>query len=429
MSNLTSHQQQAFDKLVEYVKDTESTHLFHKFSGKAGSGKTFTIASFIKWYRDEYSSHQVFVAAPSHKALKNLVNALASLNLTVEKDYEARTVSSYLGKRPVMNVNTGIEEFVSNESHQPIKPNLLIVDEYSMIGKGDIISILSSVQGTGIKLIFVGDLNQLPPIGEDKSYLFFCECSQSLLSEVVRYSGELAIVADSYTKSYTIPVTKRLPIVNSFKDDTMNWSSKLDWIDRFVKRARHDIDTDNKSGSRILAYTNKACDKWNYWVRTELWEELKPFNIGDRLISTRPLFRHSKIDSSWQIAANNSSEFSVIGESYEKNISMFGANYDYHVVPVKAENNLPFSLFVISKSSSSKLGNDLDKYRKGKAWQKFYTLQNTFDSISFGYAITVHKSQGSTFDSAFLDLADIQKDGSRQMMYTALTRSKEIHFF
>lgn len=426
---LTKHQQWGFDELTKYATQ-HSKHPFFRFSGKAGTGKTFTIATFIRWFNNQFPAKKILVLAPSHKALKNLVKALESNALTLDREYEARTISSYLGKRPVMNCDTGKESFESDALTESLPPDLLIVDEYSMIQKSDVMEILSSVIDDETKLIFVGDLNQLPPIGEDKSCLFSLQSGKSQLNEIIRYSGELAVIADSYTESYTTEIHQQLPIRQSLKDETITqYRTKLGWIEEFIERVRVDIASGNTSGSRILCFTNKACEKWNFWVRADLWEDLKPYNVGDRLIATRPLFRPSKIDSSWQIAANNSSEFTVIRDCETHSISIYGVEYFYHVIPVITEMGLETNLYGIAKKSAQLRDDVINDYRNKKQWGKFYHLTNQFDSIAFNYAITVHKSQGSTFDSSFLDLADIAKDGSRQIMYTALTRSKEVHIF
>jgi exodeoxyribonuclease-5 len=46
--------------------------------------------------------------------------------------------------------------------------------------------------------------------------------------------------------------------------------------------------------------------------------------------------------------------------------------------------------------------------------------------LNYGYCITVHKSQGSTFSNVYIDIADIfvnkSKDEVLKCLYTAITR-------
>jgi hypothetical protein len=70
-------------------------------------------------------------------------------------------------------------------------------------------------------------------------------------------------------------------------------------------------------------------------------------------------------------------------------------------------------------------------------WWEFYYEQicDRFCDITYGYCMTVHKSQGSTFERVFIQMNDIatknpKERESYQCLYTAVTRaSKEIHVF
>ena len=64
-------------------------------------------------------------------------------------------------------------------------------------------------------------------------------------------------------------------------------------------------------------------------------------------------------------------------------------------------------------------------------WEYFYTeVLDKFADISYGYSITTHKSQGSTFRSVYLHLGNIincnsNEEESYRCLYTALTRSSK----
>ena len=67
-------------------------------------------------------------------------------------------------------------------------------------------------------------------------------------------------------------------------------------------------------------------------------------------------------------------------------------------------------------------------------WEKFYDeVLDKFADISYGYSITTHKSQGSTFKSVYLHLPNIiqhnsNEEESYRCLYTAFTRSsKKVH--
>lgn len=54
-------------------------------------------------------------------------------------------------------------------------------------------------------------------------------------------------------------------------------------------------------------------------------------------------------------------------------------------------------------------------------------LIEPFANLNYGYAITIHKSQGSTYDNVFVDIDDIlqntQSNEIKRCVYTSITRS------
>jgi ATP-dependent exoDNAse (exonuclease V) alpha subunit len=67
----------------------------------------------------------------------------------------------------------------------------------------------------------------------------------------------------------------------------------------------------------------------------------------------------------------------------------------------------------------------------------FYYLEflDKFADISYGYSLTIHKQQGSTYEKCFVDMKDIihknpKQQEAYQCLFTAITRaSKEVHLY
>ncbi len=56
-------------------------------------------------------------------------------------------------------------------------------------------------------------------------------------------------------------------------------------------------------------------------------------------------------------------------------------------------------------------------------------LSKRFDNISFAYALTTYKAQGSSIEYTFIDYDDLYRCHDRsQILYTALTRAKQRAF-
>jgi superfamily I DNA/RNA helicase len=63
-----------------------------------------------------------------------------------------------------------------------------------------------------------------------------------------------------------------------------------------------------------------------------------------------------------------------------------------------------------------------------RIWKDWQTnVMDRFAQLNYGYAITVHKSQGSTFKNVFIDIMDIFENHNQterlKCLYTAITRS------
>jgi superfamily I DNA/RNA helicase len=72
---------------------------------------------------------------------------------------------------------------------------------------------------------------------------------------------------------------------------------------------------------------------------------------------------------------------------------------------------------------------ELKSIAKTKNWKEYFDLKNFFTDIRHTYACTVHKSQGSTYKTVFIDVSDISKNNKLQevarLMYVAVTRASD----
>ena len=66
---------------------------------------------------------------------------------------------------------------------------------------------------------------------------------------------------------------------------------------------------------------------------------------------------------------------------------------------------------------------------KNKSWIKYYDFLRRYADVSYAYAITAHKSQGSTYETAFVLEDDIDVNPNvverNRIKYTAYTRSSK----
>ena len=111
---------------------------------------------------------------------------------------EVKTVAQLLGQQPEIHEETGIEEFTSIGEAEFDDYDVIIIDEFSMIARGDFEEIVQAIASTiDTKVIFIRDEAQLPPVKERQPMVARSEQIDDMasLNEVVRYEEKIALVA------------------------------------------------------------------------------------------------------------------------------------------------------------------------------------------------------------------------------------------
>jgi exodeoxyribonuclease V alpha subunit len=124
-------------------------HQISVLVGGPGTGKTTATFNILNWAEGNRMS--ILQAAPTGKAAKRMREATGR---------PASTIHSMLGCEFV----NGKFEFVHNEDN-PIRCDLLIIDECSMLTNSLLADVLRAVDVRRTKVLFVGDQDQLPSVG------------------------------------------------------------------------------------------------------------------------------------------------------------------------------------------------------------------------------------------------------------------------
>ena len=416
---LTKDQDRAVNALLNFMQGKET--LF-RLCGYAGTGKSFLICQFFQYL---CSQQITFVAAcPTNKAAKNLRQIAEAAGLALE----VKTVAQLLGQQPELNEETGREEFRSNGSTYFANHRVIVIDEFSMVARENFQEIVTEARSHGCKVVFVGDNAQLPPINEKEPMAATYSMNQAVLSEVVRYDGDLARIAEAVRSN---PI---IPHFTTTADKTVVCLPEKEWLARAfeaIDSEEFDADADY---CRFLAWRNKTVNALNDAVRLHLWgEEAAPFVPGDRLIARKPLFRPkpgAKGKNKWGIFINNSEEAIVVEAGKISELKFAKDIYKYWEVGVRTEmSSKQAKLLILHEDSKDLHTRRVKDFASKKQWSSYFDLSRMFDDVGYGYALTVHKAQGSSINKVFLDLEDIRRSPDRQkLLYTALTRAKEAVF-
>lgn len=459
---------------------------FITLQGQAGTGKTTIVKPILEAVAEDYKKRNegqfsVCVAAPTHKA-KNVIKTKTPGTSNYMVD--ASTVAALVGVRedgrggykPDPNVSKKIENY-----------NIIIIDESSMINEEYLDLIKESAKSNSI-IIFIGDKGQLPPVRntddiklKDKDSPVF-DGTSSLkikrfnLKERVRQGEDSPVLgyADKYY-DFTDGKNKIYPYltdVTSSEDGRLvtvnaNVNGIVEQVGDLYKEA---FNTGNMDKVKIVAYTNARVEEYNSAIHKllhpELYSQVGSDSIFESFLSHVRFAKGDFIvfNSSFSLPESeeitNNVEGKVISVTPAKNVniksvlksnkeplisdSLEAEGISVNMVEVTLEykdsNNVLQTVTVpaladynSAKNYKAFMNAQYQKSKNNNSWKTTYYPQfKFFADISLNYAITSHKSQGSTYEVVVVDAKNINSvtqtsyKAKSQSIYTALTRASNI---
>ena len=420
---LTPKQQIAFDTIIECIENNTPVLL----TGFAGTGKSTTIATIIK----SLSHKLITIATPTHKAAA-VLSAMLETNGIISPNVKVTTIHKALGKRP-QRQGGGNTTF-----SRPTKEiyGILIIDECSMID-GELFEDINEASPSA-SIVYVGDPAQLPPTSGNGtlSPVFAAIEQRAHLSDIIRQGEDNPIIELSaalrrvMAASSHITVSDVVEMVNEYDKD----GAKIGMIQKHEIADYCSDALKNGMDCRYLAYKNESIDKQMIAIRSMLHgRDVQSFVIGEPVSSLTGIQN-------------------VINNNHEGVITALGDPVLIHgiaCVSVTLDDCLTVNAAIDIKAKKSKEIGFFRMFEKLKAQSQLTTdfkikaelLEQAEEASAQGYMIkesiaelrpcvasTVHKAQGSTFDVAVVDVADIltmrNRSEALQCLYVAVTRPK-----
>jgi ATP-dependent exoDNAse (exonuclease V) alpha subunit len=394
---LTSDQQKAVDAFFTFLTTDADTFVL---SGGAGVGKTF-LMEYIS--NDLLLTYERSCALLGVKPIDYTVHYTATTNKAAEVlenavRREVPTIHSFLGLKVQDNWKTGKSELIETNNSKHHRDIILFIDESSMIDTKLYKQILKRV--TNSKIVFVGDKSQLAPVGEvlspvyqnvDPNYFIH-------MSQPVRNSGSPALMnlCDQLRHTVENQVFHRLPLTPG--------SVELLNDSQMEKKLKEYFLTPNET-ARILCYTNTRVNAFNDHIRHI--RNLPPeFVAGDQVVVARAFVRGN-------LTLNVERELTIV--DIEPEIHELGfENYSPDGKPVLYRNLLlrPKATFMDPLQIPVPLDPEhatetMKKASKRRDWGSYFQLKNELADLRGKEACTVYKSQGSTYDTVFVDIGNI----------------------
>lgn len=384
--------------------------------GFAGTGKT----TLLKFIVDEVEDliNEIYLMAPTHKASEVLERRV---------NREVQTVHSAFGLRPVWDGDGGYDFKKTGEDPIDfIYKSLIAVDEASMVDEKLYDNLLSVKKQYNLKILFVGDPAQLPPVNHENSPSFSHD--GYMLTDIIRQADENPILEASMGVREHGSNWDFKPQTSSSGEGVYILDGIEDFFHKSIKNFNSQKYRDTGDYARVLAYKNETVNKYNNLFRDELYSESnQQFVEGEWLIAMEPWTPiNSKQD--YNPIIQNSEEVVVENRDIVKVDGWFAWELIISSSPSSRDKR---RIKVLHEAEKKRYNRKLKKLKekakeKSYIWSEYYDLKEKFAKVDYNFALTTHKAQGSTFNRVFMDLCDLKScydyDERDSLIYVATTR-------
>ena len=372
------------DKQKEAIKNALNNNILI-ITGGPGTGKTTIIQAIVEIYREinnlnhDKLINQIALLAPTGRASKRMSEAT---------NLPATTIHRFL------KWNKENNEFMINEYNKDFS-ELIIIDEVSMIDINLFSSLFKGIT-SNVKLILVGDYNQLPSVGPGNLL-------KDLITSKVIDTVYLDLLYRQDENSY----------INMLAHDVKNGNLDINFLE-----TKNDYAFLNCSSNNILNSLKLTCEKL---IKKDIDQKkvqiMAPMYAGingiDNLNKELQTLFNPKDDSKNEIKYGN-----VVFRENDKILQLVNMPDDNVF-----NGDVGYIKYIIKAGSSKSKKNEIYVDYDGNIVKY---LPKDFNKIKHGFIISIHKSQGSEFDLVIIPICmSYNRMLYRKLIYTAITRAKK----
>ncbi|MBN7815857.1 ATP-dependent DNA helicase [Algoriphagus pacificus] len=438
----TGGQMDFFRKMDNFLlMESESKPTF-VLRGYAGTGKTSVISALVKTL--PRLNMRSLLLAPTGRAAKVMGNYSKRAAYTIHKIiYKPKGEDGSLGMGFILQKNY-------------YKDTVFIVDESSMLADdggmsgtllGDLVRF--TFQGSGNRLILVGDTAQLPPVGSDYSpalesgYLlrhFRLKASQIELTEVMRQRLESGILFNA--TNLRDQLKKEPPVIqittNTFKDTFKMTGERLE------DGLRYAYDKFGTENTTIVTRSNKAAVQYNLYIRKVIHFFEDEISSGDLLMIVKNNYTYMAESDRVNFLANGDMAEVMKIRSFEELYGFRFATLELRLLDYPDEPHFEAKVLLDTLySPSPSLIRDQYRTLYQQVSEDYADVASKVErmelirkdpylnalQVKFAYALTCHKAQGGQWKAVFVDQGYLKEDQVDQdftrWLYTAITRATE----
>lgn len=436
----------AVDRFVRFFFEQNGESLF-LLKGFAGTGKTSLVAAIVNTL--VAFECKVVLLAPTGRAAKVFSGYAGHPAFTIHKKiYRQKSATDGEGEFN-LGFNGGTD-------------TLYFVDEASMIsnsgcesnfGTGCLLDDLLQYvyNGRNNRLVLIGDVAQLPPVGlelspaldkENMEASYHFDVSEVSLKDIMRQAKESGILFNATQVRNMIEGGEQKLVlkINGFPDVfKISGAELLEEIDSCY----------NKFGveeTMVVCRSNKRANRFNDGIRRTILYREEDFSSGDRIMVVKNNYFWGKDYDKIDFIANG--DIATV-EKAGKRVELYG----YHFVETRLSidgydeemtawvmldtltSDTPALTYEQIKQLYRSIESDYqDVTSKRKRFEKI--RENEYYNalqIKFAYAVTCHKAQGGQWDAVFIDQGwltdEMMDDEYWRWLYTAVTRARQRLYF
>lgn len=411
---LTTDQEKAINSFLDFLVSEEN---FFVIQGPAGTGKSFLIKYLLETFYSRYSAYclllqkelkpfDVKITATTNKA----ANVIRDFLKGSPGNFEISNIYSLFGLKVTNDYKTGKTSLSFNGGTPNPFANdampLIFIDEASFVG-ADLHSIIQEFlkDHTNAKVVYMGDQYQLAPVGETFSAMESLTCGKASLDEIVRNEGHIQAMGLQFRR--TVESGLFLPL--RFND--------LDFIHVDGPTFQALVESSfahphwTSAHSKVIAWQNERVQEYNAHIRSAL--------------GLPGIFQEGEL---------------VITNEFIKGNKHYSRSMDSEVTVTKMGKDIitrmdvPGRMVELDDTYVAFMPNDfkeakakMKEFAALKQWKDHFEIKENWLDLQAIYASSVHKAQGSTYDTVFLDLTDIGRNWNAadvaRLLYVGITRA------
>lgn len=377
--SLNQGQQAVLDSAMKFV--TSKSEQFMVIKGKPGTGKSYLTKAIVEGIEKYMTIVNSLMTNPSDTEIHLTATtnkAAAVLAEFIGRD--TQTIHSLIGLTLRVDYKTGEEKLTRKSGSDVIKNSIILIDEAFSINDQLLEYINKCTQNC--KIILIGDPYQTAPVKCKRSPVDLLTCRTEELTQPMRSQGVLDMFSDHWRNS-VITETFSPFLLRDPSIEYVNGNDFSALIDDAFK------DPNCLAGkNKILTWTNARADSYCEYVRT-LWGLPSEYTSGEyvQLINGLPK-QQMYVDQIFQIHS-------------------FGGTHTAFGIAGRLANvrNQLDMLFI--PNSSFDVVKRLKETAAEKDWHTHYQIKENIPLLRPVHGSTIHKAQGSTYETVFVDLPDV----------------------